>query len=661
MNIGEFGAVAGNIAAGLQDYQDQRAIGNAQRAAAQAQQLELARAERLQNLRLGNPLADTSPYATLRMGPPLPLVEGEFPEQPPAAPPPAPGATPPAAAPPATRRAAAPAVAPTKAGLQTGVGGFVPVEPGASDARRAITEFGNERRLTNILGEISRETDVIAAGLRMPFVSQQRKGELQARETASDWYGSDAAKRYFTDYPQALEAARKNPLGFYKSLQQKNRERDATAKVPAAKAAAKAPATQAATEDLTQYANVPWSAVRDRIANIESVGYDTLAYDRGNRNLAGVRAPQPVTTMTIGQVLDFQRNQMRAATKGFRGSSDVGSTGVGRYQFESDTLEENAKKAFGKDYETVQFTPENQEVLAETLWNTVRGNPKRLAKTWGAFGGTGAGQVQTQPAGVDQTGGAQAPARRLAASDIINADPNALSLGIQQNLQMRDELVRQARLFQQAGLGNQYDQMRMQIMQLDNSMVGLQGAQGVQELLRYNDPSRIGAVYSLMDGGKNQIQFQRRNDGTFNMLANGKPVQQGLTKQQIVQDYMMATDASYRQGEIENRREQNKMLLETQLKIGETQASEVAKALAAIQVEGVKGGVQLMLKRMDMAGITPTIDQQNGGLWLTRKDGQGEAVFIKADVAMPNMPDIPPGPMATRVPGSRVVGPGSSG
>ena len=406
---------------------------------------------------------------------------------------------------------------------------------------------------------------------------------------------------------------------------------------------------------------MPWSAVRDRVANIESVGYDTLVHDRGNRNLAGVRAPQPITTMTIGQVLNFQRKQMRPLTKALDTKQGIGSTGVGRYQFESDTLEENAKKAFGKDYQNVQFTPDNQEVLAETLWNAVRGNPELLAKTWAAFGGKKAGQTQTQSAGVNQTGGAQAPARRLAASDIVNADPNALSLGIQQNLQMRDELVRQARLLQQAGLGNQYDQMRMQIMQLDNSMVGLQGAQGVQELLRYSDPSRIGAVYSLMDGGKNQIQFQRRNDGTFNMLANGKPVQQGLTKQQIVQDYMMATDASYRQSEIETRREQNKMLLETQLKIGETQASEVAKALASIQVEGVKGGVQLMLKKMDMAGVTPTIDQQNGGLWLTRKDGQGEAVFIKTDAAIPNMPDIPPGPMATRVPGSRMVGPGSSG
>lgn len=126
--------------------------------------------------------------------------------------------------------------------------------------------------------------------------------------------------------------------------------------------------------------------VGDSEGPMNAGGYNAIAYNTPDgRNAAGVERV-PLTQMTIGQVLNFQRGPMRAKTRGFRGEGDVGSTGVGRYQFESNTLEERAKKVFGANYKNIPFTRANQDALFDshysdhakagtlgTQWNILRG------------------------------------------------------------------------------------------------------------------------------------------------------------------------------------------------------------------------------------------------------------------------------------------------
>jgi hypothetical protein len=136
-------------------------------------------------------------------------------------------------------------------------------------------------------------------------------------------------------------------------------------------------------------ASTPFESVKQRIINHEAPeavgGYNALAYNvPGRKNAAGL-TPVNLTGMTMGEVVRYQTGTMRPKTKGRRGGDDVGSTGVGAYQFESRTLAQNAAKTFGKDWQSVPFTPENQDRIAETLWNTVRGNPTALGNTWAAF------------------------------------------------------------------------------------------------------------------------------------------------------------------------------------------------------------------------------------------------------------------------------------
>lgn len=138
------------------------------------------------------------------------------------------------------------------------------------------------------------------------------------------------------------------------------------------------------------YSAVPFSEVRNRIIANEAPahigGYNALAYNTSaTHNAAGVYSPQQLIDMTVGQVLSFQANVMRPLTRGRRGPGDVGSTGAGAYQFEHDTLQQNARQTFGAGYLSQRMTPENQDRIAETLYNRVRGNPAALRTTWAAF------------------------------------------------------------------------------------------------------------------------------------------------------------------------------------------------------------------------------------------------------------------------------------
>lgn len=153
-------------------------------------------------------------------------------------------------------------------------------------------------------------------------------------------------------------------------------------------------------------ANTPFAAVKQQIiaheAPASAGGYNAVVYNTpGGGNAAGVQPPKPLTTMTIGEIVDWQRGPLRDATRGKRGAGDVGSTGVGAFQFESGTLEQNAKAVFGAKWRDQVFSPGTQDAVAEHLWNTVKGDPGKLSKTWAAFSGSGpaGAPAAAQPAG----------------------------------------------------------------------------------------------------------------------------------------------------------------------------------------------------------------------------------------------------------------------
>jgi hypothetical protein len=96
---------------------------------------------------------------------------------------------------------------------------------------------------------------------------------------------------------------------------------------------------------------------------------------------------KPLTEMTLGQVSDFQKNTLIPNTRGkIKGvDSSKGTGAIGAYQFNYGTLMEQAQKLYGDNWKNIKFTPEIQDELAKSLYESVRSNNKQLSGTWAYF------------------------------------------------------------------------------------------------------------------------------------------------------------------------------------------------------------------------------------------------------------------------------------
>jgi hypothetical protein len=171
---------------------------------------------------------------------------------------------------------------------------------------------------------------------------------------------------------------------------------------------------------------------------------------------------------------------------------------------------------------------------------------------------------------------APAATRQMKSSDFYRGNPQAISRDMQVALQNREELRRMAMMYRDAGLSDQYDALRQQIIQLDQGMFYLSGMQGIQQLLGYNDPRLLSAVISQSTGTPTGIR--PRTDNLYDIVANpGTPdesiVSQGVPAEQI---------ASYAQE-----------LFDPSIRASRT---ELAQFAAKEEIKGRAGLQQAMLK-----------------------------------------------------------------
>lgn len=106
----------------------------------------------------------------------------------------------------------------------------------------------------------------------------------------------------------------------------------------------------------------PFSQVAPRIRQTESGhNYDATVYNA---------LPRAVSRMNIGELTDWQP-QLTNATRAQNRARGLpsGSSGVGAYQFERATLIAMAQRVFGANWRNVPFSRENQDRLAEALYN----------------------------------------------------------------------------------------------------------------------------------------------------------------------------------------------------------------------------------------------------------------------------------------------------
>ena len=108
---------------------------------------------------------------------------------------------------------------------------------------------------------------------------------------------------------------------------------------------------------------------------------------------------KPVTQSTLGELGDFGRNTLIPNTRdnvklGLK-DTGKGSSAVGKYQFTQETVASLAPQVFGKDWEKTVFTSENQDKLAEALFDQRKNG--NLKDTWQGLPNTSKGAYKNVP------------------------------------------------------------------------------------------------------------------------------------------------------------------------------------------------------------------------------------------------------------------------
>ena len=138
-------------------------------------------------------------------------------------------------------------------------------------------------------------------------------------------------------------------------------------------------------------------------SRISSTGnpYDTLFGDTTKGNAYGFAPAKPVTSMTIGEAVRYGKEVMIPQTKGKINKGGLGTSALGAYQFVSSTLEGNrsspglAQQVFGKDWQNVPMTAENQDKMAEHLFNQSKGG--NLKAIWEGLPNSASGAYKNVP------------------------------------------------------------------------------------------------------------------------------------------------------------------------------------------------------------------------------------------------------------------------
>lgn len=204
------------------------------------------------------------------------------------------------------------------------------------------------------------------------------------------------------------------------------------------------------------------------------------------------------------------------------------------------------------------------------------------------------------------------------------ANPEAISQDMQLAQQQRAELVRMAGIYQRAGMGQQYMELRQQIMALDANLLNLAGVQGVRELESFNDPRRLAKVWSIKMG--QEINFQPRQDGTFDVLVNGRVAAQAQPRSEIMNTALSMFDQSYRD-RVGARSDKQ---FESGLKINELMAGETGKMIREIYVAQQQGNINAALEQIKANAGWDIKGPSADGTYLIRPPGETPFYFDPA-------------------------------
>jgi hypothetical protein len=228
--------------------------------------------------------------------------------------------------------------------------------------------------------------------------------------------------------------------------------------------------------------------------------------------------------------------------------------------------------------------------------------PAVLAKMGQAMSPVGTAEAATavQPTIVPDTaakvGELATPKEQKKIGDFYLTNPEAIPEDTARAMRQRNELVRLAQSYQNAGMGLEYTGVRAKIMELDESMFYLQGMQGLNDLALANDPRRLAAVWSRAKG--QPIGIQPRSDGMYNVFINGNRLETPYSADDVSKAARATFDTSYVKQVTELQISQFTKGFEAQLDMAKENAKQLAQMIREVAVERVKGSNDQALQYM---------------------------------------------------------------
>ena len=160
------------------------------------------------------------------------------------------------------------------------------------------------------------------------------------------------------------------------------------------------------------------------------------------------------------------------------------------------------------------------------------------------------------------------------------------------------------------------DGKQIEILQYDNKMLLVQGAQALRDL-SFGSTARAGAVMSAFTGL--DIQIQPRSDGKFDIVVQGN-VQQTLTMAQLSDRLQRTYSQAYRDSQTKIQTERQTYLFEKSVDLEVKLAEEQAKFINQMKTDQLKYEAERFLEKMKQMG--GEFKALGNGMALVQQGGQ---------------------------------------
>lgn len=172
------------------------------------------------------------------------------------------------------------------------------------------------------------------------------------------------------------------------------------------------------------------------------------------------------------------------------------------------------------------------------------------------------------------------------------------------------------------------------VTKLDNSMVYLQGMQGLNDLRFGNNTNRLSQVWSMYSG--RDVRVVPRSDGLFNIMMDGETISEGVSQRDVGHLAQLQFDSSYRETVKAAAGERSSKLFDQSLDVN----MEQVKMLNEITVEKYKAAAAQQLEIIKKMGAEFKATGRGDGTGIVTMNGEIYLFDPEMQYTKPNSDEV---------------------